>query len=493
MGSTGKLAKRSSFYFISNVTVVLAGLVSMPIWTRLFTTEQYGLFSLFNVTLAFMVAFSKFGMQHATLRFFADVRAGKMAVDLRQYYSTMFFGGLALSLIVTGIVAIAAYLVMASREQSLIVALIPPVAACVVLQATTNILVAFVRAEQRAKLHSLLNVLRRYGKLALALLMIAALGARVANIFWGYALFGLVMVGSLALGLLRRGRLSPSAVSWKLLREGLAYGFPMIWLEVSNAILSLGDRYVLQYYAGPAAVGLYSVGYNTSQMAVSLLARPLRLAVVPMYLASWAEAGEEATRQFLTRALRGYAGLAIPLALGVSWFGDEIVRLIATDKFAQSTEVIPWVAAALAIHGGYAVYAAGLYIFKKTRVLMWATLAAAALNLLLNLWLVPRSGAVGAAQATLIAYVVLGLWVALQAGRRVAIPLSPLFLLKSGAIALLAVWGVGEFLGGLFVLWKIAIVVVLYGGAMLAVERDARAVAGAIMQRLRGRRPGSTK
>lgn len=493
MAQAGKLVKRSSYYFFSNVLIVVAGMISMPIWTRLLTTEQYGLFSLFNVTLMFLVAFSKFGLQHATLRFYSDARAVTSTFDLRQYHSSMYFGGLALSFGVTAILAALCLLLLDQPEQSTMRALVLPVAACVVLQATANVLLAFIRAAQRARAHAILSVLRRFGQLGFALLMVAALGVRVTSIFWGYALFGLAFVGLLSLGLARQGKLAPQAVTWNLLSQGLAYGFPMIWLEVANTILALGDRYVLQYYLGPAAVGVYSVAYNTGQLTASLVSQPLRLAVVPMYLATWADSGEEATRRFLVRALKGYVGLAVPLTLGVSWFGGDLVRLLAGDKYGGATEIIPWVVSALAIHGGYAVYAAGLYIHKKTRVLMWATLVAAVLNMLLNLWLVPLNGVVGAAQATLIAYVVLCLWVAIRSGRYMAVALDPWFLLKSCAAALLSVWSVGHFLGPLFVLWKVAIVIVCYGGAMLLIERDAREAARTIVQQLRRRAPRSRK
>jgi O-antigen/teichoic acid export membrane protein len=245
-------------------------------------------------------------------------------------------------------------------------------------------------------------------------------------------------------------------------------------LEISKDVLMLGDRYLLQYYLGSTAVAVYSAGYNAATLATSLLIGPLRLAVVPMYLETWHREGGEATSRLLGQALKHYAALAIPLALGFSWYRTEIISLLASAKYAEAATIVPYIVFPLLFHGGYAVYAAGLYIQKRTVFLMSSMLVAAGVNVALNVLLIPRFQLFGAALATLVAYVLLAVWAYFSARRHVRVPLHPWFMAKVAVLALAAIGGTAWLGGRQGILVKIPVVILLYGGLMLAFDRDAR-------------------
>ena len=163
----------------------------------------------------------------------------------------------------------------------------------------------FLRAELRATLYGALTVVQHYGRFGAALLMVVLFGVSVWNICLGWILFGAIIVPMLLFRLLYQGQLSPRRFSRSFLKTAVIYGFPMIWTELSNVILDIGDRYIIDYFMGQKAVGVYSVGYSTASLGHSLLTVPLRMAVVPMCLAVWSKSGPEETRQFLQRAMRG--------------------------------------------------------------------------------------------------------------------------------------------------------------------------------------------
>ena len=153
-----RLATRSSLYFFSNLLVILAGAISLPLWTRLFSQEQYGLFALFNVTIGFMVVFSKFGMQHAALRFYSEVQGRKLSTDTRTYCSTTVIGGAFLSLVVTTLVVVCCYGLLRGSDSQVFGPLLLVAGAVVLVQSTTSILMNMIRAEQLVRLHSFINV-----------------------------------------------------------------------------------------------------------------------------------------------------------------------------------------------------------------------------------------------------------------------------------------------------------------------------------------------
>lgn len=57
-------------YSTANVLVILAGLVSFPVMTRLLDNAQYGILGCYETWVLLAVAIGKLGAQHAILRFY---------------------------------------------------------------------------------------------------------------------------------------------------------------------------------------------------------------------------------------------------------------------------------------------------------------------------------------------------------------------------------------------------------------------------------------
>jgi O-antigen/teichoic acid export membrane protein len=96
-----KLALHTSNYTLGSVLATIAGLVSFPILTRIFTVEEYGILNLISATLLLLTGIAKLGVQHSIVRFYGEVKSGRRSVNLSQYYSTTLFGMAAVAGIVT--------------------------------------------------------------------------------------------------------------------------------------------------------------------------------------------------------------------------------------------------------------------------------------------------------------------------------------------------------------------------------------------------------
>ena len=96
----------------------------------------------------------------------------------------------------------------------------------------------------------------------------------------------------------------------------------------------------------------------------------------------------------------------VALALGV--LAPWLVDLLAPNgDFARSADAVPLLCFAVAAYAGYTVLAIGIGRARQTQFNWIVTGAAAAVNIALNLALIPPYGMMGAAVATLVAYVVL--------------------------------------------------------------------------------------
>src|SRR5262245_10636482 len=97
------LVRHSSHYLAGLVGGLAVGLVSFPILTRVFSVAEYGVMDLAQRIVAILVIGSKLGLQNAALRFYNKPEFVKDAAAERAYYSTLFFGAVAIALVVGGL------------------------------------------------------------------------------------------------------------------------------------------------------------------------------------------------------------------------------------------------------------------------------------------------------------------------------------------------------------------------------------------------------
>jgi O-antigen/teichoic acid export membrane protein len=482
-----RTAGNYSAHFVSFGLLAVAQLVSIKIWTRFLSTEQYGLLVYYTGIVGFLLIASKLGLQHSALRFYSDTQKKEDPLDARVYHSTMAIGGIVIGLMLTGLLVLVAGGVLHFWEKPELDAILVPAAVLVAVASSSQTLMMFMRAKQQAALFGTVMVVQRYGQLALALLLVVSLGATVQNIFWGRSLAaGLIMIGLLA-ALVRRGLVSPRRVSRPLLGDAIRYGFPMVWVEAAIQMLSMGDRLIMKPFLGAGTVGIYNVAYATAFLGQSVIEQPVRASLIPIYLNLWAREGEEATRKFLAAALRYYSMVGIPTAIGLAWFAEDIVLMVSGPRFVSGYGIIPYIVGPMIMYGAYCLYGAGLYIKKKPRIMMTSTVMAAAVSVTLNLMLIPRFGIYGAAAATVVAYLFLSVVIFVRARPYFVVPVDVVAMLKYAVVAVAATWLAATVLADAHVVIKIGIVFVLYCLVMLAVDRDVRNVAKIVVGKVRGR------
>ena len=290
-----KLLKQVSMYFSSGVLVTLAGFITFPIWTRVFTEAEYGKMSLAIVTMGMIVVFSKFGIQRAALRFYSEFKEKKRDLDFTYYYTTAFLSILVISLII----ALVFLLIVESYPGKLFdaqyVKIFRILPLMIIFDSLISIFLMFLRAEQNVKLHSITTISRRYSKMLVTLLFVFVFKQGLVGFFIGSALSDGLFFFMLLIKFLRQGKIRPRSFSISLFKESISFGLPLIGFELSALLLMTGDRYLLQYFLGAEAVGIYSASSNLTKYLVDFFAEALKLAVMPIFISMWEKKGKEET------------------------------------------------------------------------------------------------------------------------------------------------------------------------------------------------------
>jgi O-antigen/teichoic acid export membrane protein len=432
-----KLFIHTSNYSIAALLTTIASFVSFPIITRVLSVEEYGLLSLVNASLTFLVAMGKGGLQHSVLRLYSDIKASRDTWNLNQYYSTVILGMLGLSVTVTVVWMLIAFVVPShwwNNEKVSSLYLLASV--LIVLRVTDSALINILRAQERSSIIAIFGVVSRYGNLLCVAVTLLYLSSTIVGFFIATIVSAAIVVVAMGVYVLRPVTIAPRFFSRSLLQAMVGYGIPMVGYEAAGILLNIGDRYFIQWIRGAEDLGIYAAVYNISEYMSTIIISSVSTAVLPMYLRIWAEEGKESTSRFILNSLHYYLLITLPIIAGVSTIGPEVVTLLASKKYAAGASIIPYLISAMVIDGTTVMFAAGLYVRKQSMSLMYIVVTSAVVNTILNLLLIPAYGITGAAIATLLSYLVLVTLSYIVTSKTLAIPFPWLTLAKFGLIAL---------------------------------------------------------
>ncbi len=400
------LLKRASAFSFASLLIVVSSLISFPILTRVFSVEEYGTISLINALLTFWTAFSKGGLQNSVVRFYNDA---KVDAKLGNYFSTALLGMLFCSLLVSALVVLVyllsetvnAYL---DSNYAMSIGLLLVLGALVVVRAAHSSLLNCLLIMEHSAAYATLQVYGKYLVLAAILVGVLFIGAEVSNFFIAMfigELLAIVLVAR-ALKVRQTTQIRLSAFDNDMFKAMLAYSVPMMGYEITTIIHTLADRVVLDLLLDKEAVGLYSAAYNVAELFNVLIAVSVSSVIQPAYFKLWSTEGEDATIEFLNTALHFYIILLPAVVWGVVVIGEDLLVLLASEKYAEGAVVFPFVITGIMIHATAFIYAAGLYIYKRSVQLFIPALICSFVNIGLNFLLIPKFGISGAAAATLI-------------------------------------------------------------------------------------------
>ncbi len=486
-----KFLHQSSHYLLGNISLMLSGFISFPILTRVLSTQDYGLLSLISITLWISLALTKAGLQEAAVRFYDEFESGKRKATLSTFYTTLLFAAVLFALLIAAGVAGIGFIIFKETSFKNAHTLIWLLAGLIITGSLFLRLVNFLRAEQRSKMLNLILILRQYSTLLLGILFLFTISRSITSYYSGIVLAEAGVVLLLLLLLYRNGYIHYKAFSIPFLKESLIFGIPLIGFEMANFLIKSVDRYLIQIFINLEAVGIYAAGSNLCQYLKDSVLYAVLYAITPIYIQLWNQEGAEKTREFISRVIHYLFYLLVPITFGFIALGKPLVILLASEKYQQSASIIPIILPGIMLWGLSPLFAAGLYIQKKTKLLSVIVFAGVIINGVLNMVLIPRYHIAGAAWATLFSFIALSIALIKISHPYLKIHVEPASFLRSVLVSglmflllkLIPLHG-----GALILLLKILIGVGFYTFAILLVDQSLRKTLRAIFPLVKIRR-----
>jgi len=201
------------------------------------------------------------------------------------------------------------------------------------------------------------------------------------------------------------------SINSSYLKRLLRLGFPFIFSTFAIWALNMSDRFILNYFHGPAEVGIYSLANTLASVFQVLLYAPLGLFWAPFFLSYASERSAEDTKRLFATAMKYFFLAASALLLAITLGAGDMLRIFhvqfgAQEGYLQAAMLVPLLTLGIFLHFMSDNFANPLFIVKRSKFFAIGGGIAAAVNIGLNFLFIPRFGALGAALTTIIAYAV---------------------------------------------------------------------------------------
>ena len=400
-GYLRRLATTGAAYTAASILSKVIAVALLPLYTRYLSPTDYGAAEVMFAAIVSVSIIVRFGLIEALLRFYYKDDEDPARVVASTFAGLFWLSTLGVLVALPLATPIAEALLDPKTPAELAVA--PELARIAIgglwVLTMFEFLLTLFRLEERARAYFTTTILNVLATIGLTVVLVVGLDEGARGLLLGSYASGAAFV--LALIALQWRRLS-LRFDTALLRRLLRFGLPTMPAEASLYLLNFVDRIIIVRTVGLAEAGLYSLAVKFAQ-AVNVLVRGFQLAWPP--LAYSIRDDDEARRFYATVVTLFTAGCAF-VVTGMWLFSRWIVRALADPKFFDSYEAVGLITVAVTLYALYMVLVVILGRTGRTEFNLPAALAALAVNVALNLLLVPSLEIVGAGLALVASYLV---------------------------------------------------------------------------------------
>jgi len=395
-----RIVRDTRFYTIAKIVPSFLGFIAIIIYTRILSPEEYGLYILVITVVSMVVATSSEWLNKSILRYFEKL---KKTGESSKFISTI-FGTLFATITVSLFIWYLGVFLLKDHFNHILLVMLNFGGLMILTHGTYTFILSIKQASQKSHEYTTYSILNALIKLSIAILLISLLHFGPKGILLGM----IISSGCLSIyGILTfytKYKIKLSNFSKKLFKKFISYGFPLIGLSLASYVLSSVDRYMIKYFLDTNEVGIYSANYGLASGMIQPFLVILLLSAYPIIMETFENKGKVETSHLLNKVLSIYFIILIPVIFGMTILSKNISNIFLGQSFQSGYIILPLIALSTTLFGLTQYLYKPFEIMEKTKTLSILVFCAAIINIILNLFFIPKFGILGAAYATLISY-----------------------------------------------------------------------------------------
>jgi O-antigen/teichoic acid export membrane protein len=399
--------KHASTYFSGTMLVHALGLLTLPIFTELLTTEEYGIINVFTTYVSVVAVLLSVNLHWAISRYYFEE-------DKKDFDS--FLGSIFIAVTITfwTIGSVLLYF-----KEPIAAYINVPSTLVFFAMATAYLMIVYsffdqiMIAKKESKKYIKVQVVWQYLKFACA---VAGMLYLVDVFYWegqeesSYTFMGKItgdFIATCAIVLYTSYQvykyMSFKNLSFGHVKYALVYSLPLIPFALSNYILTSFDQWYIAAAVGQAEAGEYAFAYKIGMLYLGLGVALLNGAQPAYFKCMNENKHKEVWQQVdsMTKLLALGGGFLILFAV------DAGTLLASNDVFLEALPMAPVIVGGYVFHGISSFYNRGIYYEKKNIYLAMIILTSGIINIFLNRHYIGIYGYQAAAYTTLLSYFVM--------------------------------------------------------------------------------------
>jgi O-antigen/teichoic acid export membrane protein len=466
--SLKKITRGAGIAMVGMVIGLLLQFITRPIIARYGLETNYGIFSLALAILSMFTMLACLGLNHGATRYIAYFRAREEATKVRGTISASLQLSSAASFVIGIILFFCAERISINifHTPDLVLAL-RIFAIGIPFFTLINILTSIFRGFDEVKPQVYFYYILLNSLFLLLLLAVILSGLPFVAAFYAYlAALVLTFIATITYTtkkLPQRLTFVDGKTATSVRKELLNFSLPLLLSTMLVMIMMWTDTLMLGSLKTPEAVGLYNAAYPLAQF-ISMPMNALVLIYSPVVSGLYSLNLLAELRHVYATLTKWLTFITLPVFLILCLFPEAVLNLIFGPAYSAAAPALRILSFGFMVNNLAGPNTATLIAMGKTRFIMWASLTAATVNVLLNITLIPPLGIIGAAIASAVSLILVNIIVTAKVHSLCqAQPLSKNLLkpvITSVVLALLFRVTIGSFLT--VTLWMLPLLFILY-------------------------------
>lgn len=396
-----KQIKNSFIYILPILVGNIIPIITLPIFTRILSKEDFGALALAQVYGIFVTGLANFGLLIVYERNFFE-----FSKDNRQksslLYSTLLF--VMVAFIICGFFTfflrhlLSHWIIGPDNQGNLI---FWSFCAAGLMSLKLYYLTYFKNTED-AKSFSWYTIDENVLGFVFSMVFVVFLKKGVIGIPYGQILASLIVFTLLNRRFLK---LLPFVIDWNVLRGALKISYPLTPRLFLGVIGTQFDKYMIGLMSSIGNVGIYSIGQRVSNVVFSYMTAIQNVFSPQVYkrMFDLGDDGGESVGKYLTP----FAYISTAMALFVLLFSEEMIMLLTPVSYHGAIPIVM----ILSVFYSFLFFGKQpqLLFAKKTYITSILSIVSIALNVMINIPLIMKWGALGGAWGTLLSGLLSGL------------------------------------------------------------------------------------
>lgn len=378
----------SILYLIGNICTKALAFLTIPIFTRLLTLEEYGIVNTYNSWAHIAAVVVELSLFNSFRVAFVEKKE-----NFDEYCASVVRLGLLLCLGSMAVAAVAIFLFPQLQEYTWMIY-------CCLFQSYGMFCISSMSAKYMMQYHykkrAFYMIAPNFLCVGLSILLMYLLpGDRVFARIIGYVA---VYVAIAAVTLLTFRRQRTVTAHWKY---ALKYSLPLVVHGLSLVVLSSSDRIMITSLVGADASGIYSLIHN-----VGLIAVAVSTALEGVWIPWFSKTLKRQEIGLINNKAKYIIENISVVVICVMLVAPEAVKIMADERYWTGIPMLMPIILASYVMFLYDLAVNVEYQCHATKQIAVNTVFAAVLNIVLNALLIPVFGATAAAYTTLVSYAV---------------------------------------------------------------------------------------